>query len=94
MLPSKKKITQCIEHLNGYPIRDRKTILIYDCQSAGLSSGEKSGQICKPTFNATRTAWVLDFSPTVADPCGQKQTFQVCMKLSWSGCTVSVMGQN
>lgn len=21
------------------------------------------------TFNATRTAWVLDLSPTVADPC-------------------------
>ena len=55
---------------------------------------EKRGQIYKHTFNATRTAWVLDFSPTVADPCEQKQTFQLCMKLSWSGYTVSVTGQN
>lgn len=22
-----------------------------------------------PTFNATRTAWLLDLSPTVAEPC-------------------------
>ena len=64
-------------------------------ESLRIALGEKSGQIYKHTFNATRTAWVLDFSPTVADPCGQKQTLQVCMKLlSWSGCTVSVMGQN
>ena len=54
---------------------------------------EKLGQTFKHTFNATRTAWVLDFSPTVADPCGQKQMFQVCMKLSWSGCTVSLTSQ-